>query len=69
MPCSGHTHQAKLLHYFLDVCVFPEVGGLEGLEEICPAEELQLRHSWKTRVDLKKVTGGSWPGKIASYSV
>ena len=69
MPCSGHTHQAKLLHYFLDVCVFPEVGDLEGLEEICPAEELQLRHSWKTRVDLKKVTGGSWPGKIASYSV
>ena len=49
MPCSGHTHQAKLLHYFLDVCVFPEVGGLEGLEDICPAEELQLRHSWKNK--------------------
>lgn len=51
----AHTHHAKLLHYFLDMCVFPEVGGLEALQEVCPAEELQLRHSWKNK-------GGSLQG-------
>lgn len=40
MTCPAHAHQAKFLHYFLDVCILPEVGGLEGLEDICPAEEL-----------------------------
>ena len=49
VPCPVHAHQAELLHYFLDVRVFPEVGGLEGLQDICPAEELQLRHSWKNK--------------------
>lgn len=49
VPCPVHAHQAELLHYLLDVCVFPEVGGLEGLQDICPAEELQLGHSWKNK--------------------
>lgn len=60
----AHTHQAELLHYFLDVLVFPEVGGLEGLQDICPAEELQLRHSWKDKGRSQPLQEGSRPGKI-----
>jgi hypothetical protein len=57
MTAPAHAHQAELLHYFLDVRVFPEVGGLEGLEDISSAEEFQLWQCCKTRVGPSKVTG------------
>lgn len=57
MAVPAHTHQAKLLHYLPDVLVFPEVGGLEGLQDICSAEEFQLGQCCKTRVGPGKVTG------------
>lgn len=49
MTPPAHTHQAKLLHYLLDVLVFPEVGGLEGLQDVCSTEEFQLGQCCKTR--------------------
>lgn len=66
MPTPAHTHQAKLLHYLPDVFVFPEVGGLEGLQDICATEELQLGQCCKTKEDLSKVTGIC--GDIGVYS-
>lgn len=55
MTAPAHAHQAKLLHYLLDVLILPEVGGLEGLDDVSSAEEFQLRQCCKTRVDPSKV--------------
>lgn len=57
VTAPAHTHQAKPLHYLLDVRVFPEVGGLEGLEDISSAEEFQLRRCCRTRVGPSRVNG------------
>lgn len=57
MPAPAHTHQAKLLHYLLDVLVFPEVRGVEGLQDICPTEQFQFGEHSRTRADPREVTG------------
>lgn len=57
MVAPAHTHQAKLLHYLLDVLVFPEVGGVEGLQDIRPTEEFQFGGCCRTRADPREVTG------------
>lgn len=52
VPAPAHTHQAELLHYLLDVLVFPEVGGVEGLQDIRPTEEFQFGACCRTRAEV-----------------
>lgn len=62
MTAPAHTHQAERLHDLPDVLIFPEVGGLEGLQDICSTEEFQLGQCCKTR-------GGGTPAKLQDSEV
>lgn len=42
----GNTYDPIVSHNCGDVLTLPQVGNTEGLQQICPTQQLDLRHGW-----------------------